>query len=284
MVEVRELGPGYGAAIDGVDLSQALDGATVAAIRDTVNRQAVVSIPGQRLTPERLLDFARALGPLEAHVLSQYHHPKHPEILMLSNVVEDGRPLGLADGGSYWHSDVSYKQRPCRFSVLYAVEVPDRGGDTLFADMRQAWDTLDGATRARLEGRRAVHNYAYRHNQVRSAFGHRQPLTEQQARETPDVSHPAVRTHPETGRRAIYVNPGFTVRFEGLPEAESDALKAAVFEHALADRFRFAYRWGTGDVLVWDNASVMHSATVQDLEPGRRRTMWRTIVTGDEPV
>src|SRR5690606_15725113 len=200
----------------------------------------------------------------------------------LSNRVVDGKPLGLSDAGTYWHSDVSYKKRPARATLLYALEVPDEGGDTLFADLMAAWEALPDAMKRRIEGLRAIHNYAYRSNALADELHRRQRLTDEQLRETPSVVHPAVRTHPVTGRKAIYINPGFTVGFEGMDEAESDALKQAIFDHCLQDRFRFRYKWQAGDVLIWDNAAVMHSATTCDLDPSIHRTIWRPIIDGDE--
>ncbi|HUJ73510.1 MAG TPA: TauD/TfdA family dioxygenase [bacterium] len=277
------LGPALGARIGGVNLSQRLDAATWAVIHRAYLDQHVVSIPGQHLTIEQLLEFSRRFGPLEAHVLNQYHHPRYPEILMLSNVVEGGKPVGLADAGTYWHSDISYKARPSRGTILYALEVPDEGGDTLFCNMEAAYDALPEDMKARLQGLKAVHNYEYRHSQVAKETGLRAPLTEEQRRATPDVVHPVIRTHPETGRRAIYINPGFTVRILGMTEQESEALKRQVFEHCLQERFQYRYKWQVGDVLIWDNASVMHAATTRDLPASKRRTLWRTIISGEEP-
>lgn len=279
----RLLGPGFVAEFEGLELAGPLSEATLAALDEALVAHKVVAIRGQRLAPEDVLRVSRAFGPLERHVLSQYHHPEYPEIIVLSNVVEDGKPKGLADAGSYWHSDVSYKARPSRATLLHALEVPDGAGDTLFCDMVAAYEALPEDLRHRLDGLRAVHSYAYRQDLQVRLYGYRSPLTAEQRRETPDVSHPAVRTHPVSGRRALYVNPGFTVGFEGLEAAESEALKEAVFAHCLQPQFQHRYRWRAGDVLVWDNAQVMHCATAQELRPDQRRTLLRTIISGDAP-
>ena len=280
-MRIEPLGPTCGVRIEGVDAAR-LDDETFAEIYQLFLDRYVVALRGQRLDEAQTIALSRRFGPLEPHVLKEFHHQRHPEILMLSTVAEAGKPKGLADAGSYWHSDVSYKARPSRASALYAVEVPESGGDTLFCDMVAAYDALAPAMKKRLEGLRAAHNYEHRMNVQVAAFGVRKPLTEEQKRETPEVLHPVVRTHPETGRKALYVNPGFTVRIEGLAERESEALKEELFAHCLQDRFRFAYKWKAGDALIWDNACVMHKATVTELPPGARRTMWRTIISGTE--
>jgi taurine dioxygenase len=281
-MKIERLGPTCGVRIEGVDAAN-LDDATFAEIRRLFLENYVVALRGQSLNEEQVIALSRRFGPLEPHVLKEFHHGAHPEILMLSTVTEAGKPKGLADAGSYWHSDVSYKAKPSRASGLYAVEVPEEGGDTLFCDMVAAYEALPEATKRRLHGLKAAHDYEHRMKLQVAAFGVRKPLTEEQKRETPEVLHPVVRTHPETGRKALYVNPGFTVRIEGLSERESEALKEELFAHCLQDRFRFAYKWRAGDALIWDNACVMHKATVTELPPGSRRTMWRTIVSGDAP-
>lgn len=283
MLDVQPLGRTFAARLVGVDVTR-LDEEAFARLRQAFLEHHVISIPGQGLLPQTLLAFSRRLGPLERHVLRRYHHPEHPEIIVLSNVREGDAPKGLADAGTYWHSDNSYKARPSAVTVLYALEVPEAGGDTLFTDMVAAYDDLPGALKQRLEGRRAVHDYAWRNDELARELGIREPLSEAQRRETPPVSHPVVRTHPVTGRKALYVNPGFTRCIEGLPEAESRSLLEEVFGHCLQERYRFRYRWRPGDLVLWDNAAVMHSATTRDLDPARRRTLWRTIVSGDAPV
>lgn len=278
---VKPLGA-LGARIEGVDLRR-LSEDDARAIEHAFVEHHLLSIPGQSLGTDDVVAFSGRFGPLEPHVLSQYHHPDTPLIVVLSNIVEGGRPLGLADAGTYWHSDVSFKKQPAAATLLYALEVPDEGGDTLFCNLIAAYEALPDATRRRLDGLHAVHNYAYRSNVLADENAIRQRLTPEQLAETPSVTHPAVRTHPVSGRRAIYINPGFTVGFDGLDDAESEALKREVFEHCLQDRFLYRYKWRKGDVLIWDNAALMHSATTRDLPPDKRRLIWRTIIVGDEP-
>lgn len=282
-LQVTPLSPALGVRIAGVDLSRPLGAATWQACERAFFDHHLVSFPGQTLTEEQLLAFSRRLGELEPHVLSQYHHARHPEVLLLSNEVRDGKPAGLADAGTYWHSDLSYKARPARATVLYGVTIPDEGGDTLFANLERAYEDLSEDMKHELEGLKAVHNYAYRSNQLADDLRIRQPLTPEQLAATPSVEHPVVRTHPVTGRKSLFINPGFTVRFVGMTDVESDALKQRLFDHCLQAKYQCRYTWRPGDLLLWDNAAVMHAATTRDLDPSRHRTLWRTTVRGDEP-
>ena len=155
--------------------------------------------------------------------------------------------------------------------MLYAVETPDQGGDTLFCDMTAAYAGLPEQTKHRIDGLTAVHNYAHTRREI---------FDSGQVDRPPDCIHPVVRIHPETGRKSLYINPAYTVRIEGMDAAASEALKDELFEHCLQDRFRMRFNWRTGDVVAWDNAAVMHSATTKNLDPAKHRTLWRTIVSG----
>jgi len=282
--QVAPLSPALGVRIAGVDVSRPLGQATWQAFERAFFDHHLVSFPVQRLTEEQLLAFSRRLGELEPHVLSQYHHPRHPEVLLLSNEVRDGQPAGLADAGTYWHSDLSYKGRPARATLLYGVTIPEEGGDTLFANLERAYEDLSEDMKHELAHLKAVHNYAYRSNQLADELRIRQPLTPEQLAATPNVEHPVVRTHPVTDRKSLFINPGFTVRFVGMSDADSEALKQRLFDHCLQAKYQCQYKWRVGDLLLWDNAAVMHAATTRDLDPSRHRTLWRTTVRGDEPV
>ncbi len=282
-VSVQQLGDGFVASVDGVDLSRPVEPADFAAVYDALLTHHVIAIRDQSLSPAAMVAASRLFGALEPHVLSQYHHPDYAEIVMVSNVVEDGRPVGIRDAGSYWHSDVSYKARPSKATLLYAYEVPAEGGDTLFVDLVAAYAALPDDTRRRIDGLEAIHSYAYRTDRQVAKYGERPPLTPEQRAEVPDVPHPVVRTHPETGAKALYVNPGFTTRIVDMAEAESAALLDELFAHSLRNRFQHRYRWRPGDLVVWDNAAVMHRATARELSPGARRTLYRTIVSGAAP-
>ena len=272
-----------GAEIRGVDASEPVTPATFHAIDQALREHIVVCLPGQWLAPNQLVSFGRQFGELEPHVLSQYHHPDHPEVLVLSNIVENGKPIGFGDAGAYWHSDLSYKVRPTKYTILHAREVPDVGGDTLFVSGYAVHDALPTDLRARLSGLRAIHSYAYRHEQMIAKNRLRAPLTDEQKRAVPDVSHPAVRTHPDTGRKALYLNPGFTKAFENIRHEESRALLDEVFAIALRPEFRYRHKWRKGDVLIWDNRCSMHLAAGGYGED-QRRLMHRVTVRGTVPV
>ncbi len=276
-------GQTVGARVDGLDVKSDLNDETFALVEQAFLAHHVVSIPGQQLDAAALLAFSRRVGPIEPHVLAEFHHPEHPEILVLSNIVRDGKAVGLADAGTYWHSDLSYKAQPSRATILHALEIPPEGGDTLFVNLVAAYEGLSADMQQRLEGLQGEHNYAYRSDRLAASLGIRKTLTDAQRKATPPVVHPVVRTHPVSGRKALYINPGFTVRLLGLGKTESDELLTQLFNHCLRPAYRFRYKWQPGDLVLWDNAAVMHRATTRELDPSRHRHLWRTIVSGDAP-
>lgn len=286
MLTARRSSSPLGAEIPGVDLSRDLDDAAFREIVDLFHGHEVVFFRNQRLTPERHVEFSRRFGELELHVRKDCCRPGYPEIFVVSNVLENGRPIGTRDAGLFWHSDLCYLREPSRCSVFYAREVPhdDRGeplGDTLFASATAAYDALPASTRRRLAGLKALNSYAKGYYRDRNS-GPRPPLTEEQKQRTPDVEHPVVRTHPYTGKKCLFVNEGYTSRIVGMSEAESDALLAELFEHATRPEFVYRHRWQVGDLLIWDNCSTQHRA-MMDYELPRRRLMERTTLRGGAP-
>jgi taurine dioxygenase len=274
-MEIQPLDAVLGARVTGLDLAQALDTATFARIQAAFDTYHVLSFPDQDLSASALVGFSQRFGELEPHLLTEFHHPEHPAVLMLSTVVEEGKPLGFATPPDpMFHSDLSYRPRPTLATILHALEVPaDGGGDTRFADTTEAYDALSDEMKVRLVGLRAVHNYAYR-------YGER--LTPEQLAKTEDVVHPVVRMHARSGRKSLFINPSFTGRIEGMAEGESRALLDELFAHCLQPRFTMDYAWAKGDLVMWDNAATMHSATA--LPVGARRTLMRTTVVGEVPV
>jgi taurine dioxygenase len=281
-VNVQHSAAPLGAEIRGLDLAQPLDETTFRAIEDVFHDRGVVTFRDQQLTEEEHIAFSRRFGELEIHVAKQYLKPGHPEILVLSNVIENERNVGVADGGQFWHSDLSYVPNPSRCSLLYALEVPTQDGrvlgETLFASAVHAYDTLPDRLKVRLEGARAVHRYADRYKKQQDAGG-REPLTEEQLKEVPDVSHPVIRVHPVTGRKVLFVNEGFTVYVEGMPKTESDSLLQELFAHIARLEALYTHQWRQGDLLMWDNCLVQHRA-IRDYELPLRRLMHRTTVAG----
>jgi taurine dioxygenase len=280
-MHVTPASPTCGAYVEGLVL-QTMTEAQFDALLEAWQRHRVLGIRGQALDTAAFHRFACRFGRPQPHVLDQYHHPDNPDILILSNVIEpDGRPRGLADGGSYWHSDYSYKALPAKATLLYNLECPGDGGDTLYIDMARAYATLPAALRSRIRGLHAFHDYEYRHRQQIARHGVRKALSAEQKALTPEVRHPVVRRHPDTGEPALFINPGFTVRFDGIDADESDALKDELFAHVLRPETIFTYKWRKGDVVLWDNRALIHSATTGYRE---NRTLWRITVLAEPPV
>lgn len=264
----------FGARVLGADLSAPDDDGSFGQIHQALLDHHVVVIPDQKLSAGQLVAFSERFGVLEPHLLEQFHHPDHPAVLILSNWTHpDGRPVGASNPPDpIYHSDLSYRPQPTFVTLLYALEVPEEGGDTLFIDMVQAYEMLPDDLKARLAGLSAAHNYAYRYPER---------LTAEQRAALVDVEHPVIRTHPDSGRKAIFINPSFTGPIADLPQAEGEALKQQIYEHCLQPRFELRHRWRKGDLVMWDNAAVIHSAT--PAPENRERTMLRTTVVGSVP-
>jgi taurine dioxygenase len=233
----------------------------------------------QRIDEAQQVAFSRRFGELQIHVLEQYRHPRYPEIYVLSNVdAGTDRTTGThPDKGTLvWHSDLSFLPRPALATALYGIEVPDEGGDTLFADMCAAYDALDRETKKLLEKLKAVHDIDVSRRRAGEA-----PMTARQRAEAPPVEHPAVRTHPATGRKVLYVS-RHASHVVGLPRAESDTLLERLQAHATSARFIYRHRWRARDLVIWDNRCTMHCATPYDAG-AERRVIHRTVVKGDAP-
>jgi len=280
-MKIKNTDAPLGAEITDLDLSQVDDG-TLRAIEDAFHNRGVIVFRDQQLTEDQHIAFSRRLGDLEIHVATNYLRPGYPEILVVSNVVENGRNIGLADAGQYWHSDLSYLANPSRCSLLYALEVPVKDGrvlgETLFASAAYAYEGLAEPMRSRLRGQRAIHSYRDRYLKQQAA-GTRGALTEEQLKKVPEVSHPVIREHPITGRSVLFVNEGFTIRMEGMPDADGAALIEELCQHITRPETLYRHQWREGDVLMWDNCLTQHCA-VPDYELPLRRRMHRTTVAG----
>lgn len=264
---------GFGAEVIGADFTAAISGDDMQFISDAFDHHHVLTFRGyDGLSTDQVLAASRLFGKdLESHVFTQYHHPDDPLVMVLSNRVKDSKPAGLKDAGTFWHSDVAYKPEPARATLLYSLEVPDKGGDTLFCDLTAAYDDLSDEMKARLDGLKAWHFYAH---QKRDLFD------DGKVQSPPECLHPVVRTNPGSGRKAIYITPAYTVRIDGMSAEDSQTLMDEIFDHCLQDKYRMTYKWRAGDIVAWDNAAVMHSATTKDLDPSKYRTIWRTIISG----
>ena len=282
-IPVTKCDAALGAEI-GFDLSGPIDDATFRELEAAFHDNIVVFFRGQNLSNERHIEFSRRFGELEIHIVKKYLLPGYPEILLVSNVKNAaGEHIGLADAGFTWHSDVSYRRNPSRCSLLYAKEVPHRDGnalgDTVFANCIAAYQALPESMKRRLDGLKAIHRYSSRR---RVANSPRPKLTQAQLDETPDIAHPIVRTHPFTGRKAIYVTAGECVGIEGMAEGEALDLIAELDAHCVRPEFCYRHRWQVGDLVMWDNASAMHLA-ICDYALPERRLMHRTTVIGGQP-
>ena len=281
--EVNNLADNFGAEVIGLDLSENLAEEDFTTVRDLYFERAVVVFRGQTLTPSQQSAFSRRFGDLMVHVLTQFQILGDPEVLLLSNRRDaDGNPIGFEDAGRYWHSDISYNAEPALGTMLYAVEIPPQGGDTLFADMAAAYEALSDKVKQQIDGRFAYHSYTVNYKTNETNTGSRPNLTDVQLATLENVLHPIVRTHEDTGRKALYVNQGFTYRIDGMSETKSDALLKKLFAHTTEERFIYRHKWRPHDLLCWDNRSVMHHATLYD---GKYiRHMHRTTIRGLKPT
>jgi len=279
--EIRPFDAVVGAEIVGIDLGRPLNAQDLKRVHQAHLDHHVVVFRDQDITPEQHIAFSRHFGKLMIHVLHQFHLQNHPEILIVSNIVEDGKPVGLGDAGKYWHSDISYKPLPSLGSLLHAQELPAEGGDTLFANMHAAYDTLPVHLRQAIEGRWAAHSYLAKYGQMQKEANWRPTLSPAQLAQVEEVIHPVVRTHPETGRRALFVSEGFTTRIEGLPEDESRQVLDELFAHSVRAENIYRHRWQPRDLVFWDNRSLIHLAA--GCPTHLRRKLYRTTIEGDTP-
>lgn len=281
--EIRPLSESFGAEVVGLDLSAPLSDDQFDELRQAFFDHGVMVIRDQHIAPGDQTDFSRRFGELLIHVLDQFKLPDHPEILVLSNDTRpDGSAVGFEDAGRYWHSDLSYQETPSLATMLHAQEIPPVGGDTLYVDMYRAYDSLPETTKEKIDGRTAYHSYTRNYDQNESVKGIRPKLTRAQLAKLKDVRHPMVRTVRDTGRKALYVNSGFTFRIDGMEEDEGTALLQELFEHCLRPELCYTHKWQPFDYVCWDNRSTIHHATLYD--PAHRRHMHRTTVKDSYPV
>ncbi|MEM8755937.1 MAG: TauD/TfdA family dioxygenase [Pseudomonadota bacterium] len=303
-VTTTPISPLFGAELGGLDLERPIPVADAAAMRAALARHKLLRVHAPGLSPEGFIALAEALGEIEPFFLSAYSLKSHPQIYVLSNVRENGAPVGRDGAGFHWHSDHTFEEKPCAATLLHAVEAPDEGGDTLFVDMVDAYRRLSDEDKALIEGRRAVHAY----RKAEFAFSAERDLDEAAAARVerlkaaraaedaarapsasadasgarPPVAHPIARRHPATGERALYLNQEMTTGVEGMDEDEGRALLARLLIHATPPEKIMRYRWTAGDVVIWDNAATMHAATYTD--PEKRRVMHRLTIKGERPT
>jgi taurine dioxygenase len=270
-VRLRKLGS-FGAEADVIDPD-------FKKVWDAFFASQVLVFRAQRFTPAGFLQFAKNFGKPEPHVIDQFHHPEHADILILSNVQRDGKPTGLADAGTYFHTDYSYLDLPARATTLYSIQVPKTGGDTLFADQYAAYEDLPGSMKKKIENLVALHHYGNREDLDKRSRTVASVLSEEQEQKMSWVRHRVARAHPITGRTALYAVSGSSFGIEGMPEDEALDLLDELKRHATQKKYQLRLKYGVGDVVVWDNASLLHSATLTD--PSDPRTLWRITIKED---
>jgi taurine dioxygenase len=280
MLSQKRLPGGFGVEVGGIDLAQPLAPETFAAFERAFYDNLVITVRAQTLTPAQFVAFARRIGPPQPHVIDQFHHPDDHNILILSNVRIDGKPSGLADAGSYFHTDYSYLQVPARATMLYSIEVPRAGGNTLFANQYAAYADLPAPMKRRIRALVGIHHYGNRKDQDEASRTAASLLTPEQKAKLPLITHPIVRTHPVTRRKALYAVSGSSFGIVGMPDDEAVALLDELAAHATQPKYQYSLSYGIGDIVIWDNASLLHSATLVD--PNDPRTLWR--ITIKEPA
>lgn len=279
-VVARPTGGALGADIEGVDLAQPLTQETTAAIKDAWAQNLVLRFRGQRLSDDDLMRFSRQFGELDwAPVAATTDAPEGRDyVMVVSNVVENGKPIGqLGAYEAVWHTDMSYVAEPPQASALYSLEVPESGGDTGFSNMYLALERLPAELRRGIEGR------VCRHDASRNSAGElrRGYVDAPDPSQTVGADHPLVRTHPVTGKKALFLGRRRNAYIPGLPLADSEALLDALWDHASRPELAWYQQWRPGDLVLWDNRCVMHRRDAFD--PAARRVMHRTQIKGDRP-
>jgi len=286
-LNIAPTGTALGAEVRGVDLARDLDAVTFGPIEEAFNQYGVIFFRDQEITVGQQIAFARRFGEVEINVNTQACLPGHPEVLLVSNIKENGRYIGLADAGTTWHTDMSAYACPPRCSILYAVEVPRTSdgsvlGDTIFTSAAAAYDALAPDFKARLDGKRSTHSSLAKMSARRAAVGLTREITPEHLAKTPPVAHPVFRTHPVTGRKCIYVTEGECTSINGMAESDALPLISELHRHLVDPKFQYRHRWRVGDVLMWDNCTCQHLA-VRDYGEGQRRLMHRVTVNGSVP-
>ncbi len=278
LLKTTELKPGFGALIEGVDLPTA-DDETLQGVVEAFHRHGAIVLRGQTMAPRDLMRFVSAFGEPEDHTLRENTLPGFPKIYVLSNRVVDGKPIGAHNDGVAWHTDMSYTAKPPKCTMLYAVEVPPEGSDTLLADCCKAWNALPPERQAELDGKIVHHSWRYfmtagrKYNRVKP---------EDLTLDLPDVYHPLVRKHPVDGRRSLFLS-GTTVQgVSGMSDEEGRAMVGELIEFTTRDEFVFRHKWREGDVLMWDNRCTLHTGTLYD-DTKYFRVMHRLWAKGETP-
>jgi len=282
MISIQPLSDVLGARIEGVDLSQPLSDADFKTIEAALHRHCFIMFPKQNLTPRQFHAFSKHWGRAEPHVIDTFHHPEIADILVLSNVEKEGKPTGLKDAGTYFHSDYSYLDVPARCTMLYALQMPEVGNGTTFANQSRAYDDLPKSMKARLEGLVARHHYGNRDDLDEGSRTVASVLSEAQKKKVHWVRHTVARKHPHVGLKSLYAVSGSSFGIEGMDETAAVALLDELKAHATQPKYLRTVDYKVGDVIVWDNAQLLHAAPLP--EHDQARTLWRITVKEDPSV
>lgn len=270
MIQVTPLADApFGAVVSGISTSTPLTPEDIHAVKMAVAEHTAVAINDLDEDPEWLLTLGRGFGPLQPHILDQYHHPLTSEMSIITANMDGNAESRKTKkpAGAFWHSDLSYTRTPSDAIFLYATHVPTDGGDTMVASTQLAYEALSDRMKARLEGLVGIHRYGWNGGGAITALN-----AEQQAR-TPDVEHPIVRNHPLTGRKILFISPGYTMCIKGMDRAESDALLEELFEHQLDPAFRYTHKWAKRQLVILDNRGANHCAVAGYSKPMRKLRM-----------
>lgn len=277
---VRPLSDAVGGEVVGIDAAEPLSPAVIDGLKAAWDHHGLLLLRGQKLDPDAQIRFSQYFGPLQEVAQKQFQMQERPLIFIIGNAEEGGRRVADASVGRLWHSDQSFIPHPALGSMLYGVQCPPEGADTLFANSHTAYETLPAATRARIEKLHGVHSFTWYYESLRERDPSQPPMTPERAAKYPDVLHPMVRRHPRTGRKALYVAPAYMKGIAELPGEAGHALMEELFAHQTRPEFVYAHKWREGDVLMWQNIGVIHVATSFDMERYTRR-MHRTTIAAD---
>jgi taurine dioxygenase len=276
--QVVPLKAALGARIDNIKHGDAARPEVAALLNKALGEHLLVVVPGERMTPAEMRDFAAAFGKPRAQLLRYKRSGDVPEVsIMTSTLMADGTTDKTAIRSEDWHTDDSYKAVPAKATLLHSVEIPSWGGMTWFCNMHSVYEALPEATRRKIDGKRAIHAY-----DTARARNRPSARTAQEIAETPDVEHPLVRTHPDTGRKALYLNFNRLDRIVDLARAESDAVLDELAAEARKPEHHFGHQWTVGNCVIWENRATMHRVDV-DYPMGERRIMQRVLIEGDKP-
>jgi taurine dioxygenase len=277
----REITPEIGCEISGLDVRRLSDPAVEARVKELIGRHHMLVFKDQKLDPHELIEFTGHFGEPDSHVLKQYTHRDHPGVYVISNV--EDRDANVNDVSLNWHTDLAYKSHPSAFVILHAETVPEEGADTCFASMQRVYKEMTDAEKELLRGRRATYSFTKLHDKRRKMHPDTAPLTPQQLVESPDVYHPVLRRHPDTGEEILYINLPDCAGVSGLPDDEALGIIKSLFARITDPAHVHRHKWAVGDLVIWDNRTLLHSASWFDAERYQRR-MLRTCVRGEQPM